>query len=123
MDTVRVGSEQFRIALIKALEARRLFRSVQNAGPGDYELSAQIISQQLRHAGFLTIASLLVVDYRLRAVASNTDAWHETISSQFVATGEPVVEGDPGATKKSLEGAVRLNLAEMMDKMLPHIGQ
>jgi len=121
IDQVRIGSEQFRAALIKALEASGFFQSVRSAGASDYRLEAHIIAEQPQRAGFLSVTSSFVVNYRLVETNSGRDAWHETIVSNNTAEGAPVTEGLPGATKKSLEGAARQNLAEMTEKLLKNL--
>ena len=117
IDQVRIGSEQFRAALIKALDASGFFASVRSAGTSDYQLEAHIIAEQPQRTGFLSVTSSFAVNYRLVETNSSRDAWHDTIVSNNTAEGAPVTEGLPGATKKSLEGAARQNLAEMMENL------
>ena len=117
MDQVTIGNEQFQAALIQALESSGLFRSVVTTEAGDYQFEARIVSMQPQRAGFLTVTSSLVVNYRLRETGSGRDVWHEAIISQETAEGAPFTEGVPGAIKKSLAGAARQNLAEMIEKL------
>jgi hypothetical protein len=112
-----IGNEQFQAALIQTLDASGLFRSVLRTGTSDYQLEARIVSRQPQRAGFLTVTSSLIVNYRLRETSSGRDVWHETIISQETAEGAPFTEGVPGAIKKSLAGAARQNLAEMIAKL------
>jgi hypothetical protein len=114
---VEIGNEEFQAALIQALDASGLFRSVLRTETSDYQLEAHIVSMQPQRAGFLTMTSSLVVNYRLREIGTGRDVWHETIISQETAEGAPFTEGLPGAIKKSLAGAARQNLAEMIEKL------
>jgi hypothetical protein len=116
-DQFRVGTEEFRAALVRALAEAGIFRSVVSAGAGDYELEAHIISQQSLRTGFLTVSSSLVVNYRVREPSTDQDVWHETIITEDTEEGAPFTEGVPGAAKKSLAGAARQNVGEMVDKM------
>ena len=116
-DQFRIGNEQFQAALVKALAASGMFRSVANTGAGNYELQTHIVSQQSQRTGFLAASSSLVVEYRLRERAANREVWHDTIISEDAAEGAPFTEGVPGAAKKSLAGAARRNVAEMLEKL------
>jgi len=117
-DQVRIGNEQFQAALVKALVASGIFRRVASAGTGDYELQAHIVSQQSQRAGgFIAASSSLVVNYRLRETSSGRQVWYETIISEDTEEGAPFTEGVPGAAKKSLAGAARQNVAEMLEKL------
>jgi hypothetical protein len=120
-DQFRIGNEQFQAALIKALGASGMFRSVANTGAGNYELQTHIVSQQSQRTGFLAASSSVVVDYRLRDRATDREVWHDTIISEDAAEGAPFAEGVPGATKKSLAGAARRNVAEMLEKLAEKI--
>ncbi len=117
MDQVNIGDEEFRAALIKTLEASGLFRSVLGAGTGDYQLVAHIVSQQPQRAGFLTVTSSFVGNYRIREPGSDRDAWSETIITHATEEGAPFSEGVPGAMKKSLGKAAQQNLAEMVEQL------
>jgi hypothetical protein len=46
---------------------------------------------------------------------------HETIISEDPEEGAPFTEGVPGAAKKSLAGAARRNIAEMLQKLSERI--
>ena len=117
----RIGNEQFQEALVKALAASGMFRSVANTGAANYELQTHIVSQQSQRTGFLAASSSVVVDYRLRENATDREVWHDTIISEDAAEGAPFTEGVPGATKKSLAGAARRNVAEMLEKLAAKI--
>jgi len=101
----------------KALGASGIFQSVTSAGAGDHELQARIVSQQSQRAGVLAVSSSLVVNYRVRETASGREVWRETIISEETEEGAPFSEGVPGAAKKSLAGAARRNIAEMLEKL------
>jgi hypothetical protein len=116
-DQFRIGNEQFQAALVKALVASGIFRSLADTGEGTYELQAHIVSQQSQRTGFLAASSSLVVNYRLREMARDREVWHDTIISEDAAEGAPFSEGVPGAAKKSLAGAARRNVAEMLEKL------
>jgi hypothetical protein len=117
----RIGNDQFQAALVKALGASGMFRSVADNGAGNYELQTHIVSQQSQRTGFLAASSSVVVDYRLREKATEREVWHDTIVSEDAAEGAPFTEGVPGATKKSLAGAARRNVAEMLEKLAEKI--
>jgi len=113
----KVADEQFRVALVKALEASGMFRRVTSAGRGDYQLLARIVAQQSQRAGFLTVTSSFVANYRLREEESGREVWRETIVTHETAEGRPFSEGVPGAGKKALAAAVRRNIADMLEKL------
>jgi len=117
MDQVNIGNAEFRVALIKALEASGVFREVLTTETSDYQLDAHIVSQQPQRAGFLTVTSSFVVNYSIRETGSNREVWRDTIISHETAEGAPFTEGVPGAMKKSLAGAARQNLTEMIEKI------
>ena len=119
MDSFVIGNEQFQTALVSALGASGIFRSVASAGAGDYELQARIVSQQSQRAGFLTVSSTVVVNYHLRE--ADRDVWYETIISEDTEEGAPFTEGVPGAAKKSLAGAARRNVVEMLQKLAERV--
>jgi hypothetical protein len=114
MESMTIGNEQFEAALIETLDASALFRSVLRTGTSDYQLEARIVSQQPQRAGYLTVTSSLIVNYRLRETGSGRDVWHETIISQETAEGR---WGTTDDIKKSLAGAAQRNLAEMVEKL------
>ena len=114
MEAMTIGNEQFEAALIEALNASALFRSVLRVGTSDYQLTAHIVSQQPQRAGYLTVTSSLIVNYRLRETGSGREVWRETIISQETAEGR---WGTTDDIKKSLAGAAQRNLAEMIEKL------
>lgn len=120
-DQFLIGDQQFQAAVVNALGASGMFRSVESGGVGDYELQVRIISQQSQRAGFLAATSSLVVNYRLHEAGSDRDVWHETIISEATEEGAPFTEGVPGAARKSLAGAARRNIAEMLQKLAERI--
>lgn len=114
MEAMTIGNEQFEAALIETLNASALFRSVLRVGTSDYQLTAHIVSQQPQRAGYLTVTSSLIVNYRLRETGSGREVWRETIISQETAEGR---WGTTDDIKKSLAGAAQRNLAEMIEKL------
>lgn len=116
-----IGNEQFQVALVRALDASGMFRSVVSAGSGDYELQARIVSRQSQRAGFLTASSTLIVNYRLREAGSDRHVWYETIITEDRGEGTSFTEGVPGAAKKSLAGAARRNIEEMLQRLSERI--
>ena len=111
-----VGNEQLQAALGDALDESRLFRSVASDGPGDFELSTRIVSQDCQPAsesGYLHC--VLVVNYRLREVATARDAWSDTLVTRGHATGGP--EGTAAANRKALSAAAQRSLTEMLRKL------
>ena len=109
-----VGSEELQLALVDALDGSGIFRRVTTSEPGDFELDTRVVSQQSQATGG-GITSMLVLNYRVREVATAQDVWRDTIITRGRAERGP--EGPSGARRKSLSAAAQRNLTEMLKKM------
>jgi hypothetical protein len=109
-----VGNEELQQALVDALDGSGRFRRVTSTEPGDLELATRVVSQQSQVSG-RSITSVLVLNYRVREVATAQDEWSDTIISRSTAQIGP--EGPSGATRKALSAAAQRNLTEMMKRM------
>lgn len=109
-----IENEGFQEALIKTLESARVFKAVVNGAGADYELRAEIISQDL-HAG-LTMTAILFVRYTLIETRSGNAAWAENILSHYDAQLEEAFSG-PERSVRANEGSVRDNLTRLVRKL------
>ena len=111
-----VANEELQATIVDVLDDSRLFRSVASDGAADFELSTRVVSQDCQPASeYASRHCILVVNYRLREVASARDAWSDTLVTRGHATGGP--EGYSGADRKALSAATQRSLTEMLEKL------
>lgn len=104
----KIDNEGFGEALTKTLEQSGLFKAVVRNKSGDYELNAQIISQEVQIRG--GYHAILFVNYRLLDSRLNQEIWKENILSQYDANSLELATG-------ANEGAVRDNLTQLVKKL------
>lgn len=109
-----IENDGFQEALIKTLESARMFKAVLTSPGADYELHAEIISQDL-HPG-LTITAILFVRYTLIETRSSSEAWADNVLSHYDAQLEEAFSG-PERSVRANEGAVRDNLIRLVRKL------
>jgi len=106
-----IEHEGFHEALTNTLKGSGIFKEVFTAEKGDYEIYAEIISQEL-HIGIST-ASILFVNYRLIEADSGKEVWKENILSQYDAKWDEAVN----LAKKANEESVRDNFTQLIKKL------
>lgn len=114
LDRPRIEDEGFQEALVSTLQSSGLFKEVTTKQDGDYELSAQIISQD--SLGTFSTNLLLFVHYRLTDLRSGKELWQENLLSQYEVTGAEVFAGLV-RLKRAQEGAVKDNLTQLVKKL------
>lgn len=105
----------FRQALIETLQRSSLFRSVvTDQRAVDYELQAEIVSQEVQ--GLYQLTATLFVNYRLVELPSHREIWKENLLSRYVARfGESFLGAE--RLRKANEGVVRENLLQLVEKL------
>ncbi len=115
----KIENEGFHEALTNTLKGSGIFKEVFTAEKGDYEIYAEIISQELK--GAFTITSTLFINYRLIEADSGKEVWKENILSQYDVKSKesffPILFGGPNAPAKANEGTVRDNLTQLIKKL------
>ena len=112
----KIENEGFHEALTNTLKESGIFKEVFTAEKGDYEIYAEIISQELHH-GTISTASILFVNYRLIEADSGKEVWKENILSQHYARLSLEAFTVIGRVKKAKEGSVRDNLTQLIKKL------
>ncbi len=114
----QIESEGFHEALTNTLKGSGIFKEVFTAEKGDYEIYAEIISQELK-TGF-TFTSTLFINYRLIEADSGKELWKENILSQYDVKFKEaffIAPGGPDGKTNSNEGTVRDNLTQLIKKL------
>ncbi len=114
----KIENEGFHEALTNTLKESGIFKEVFTAEKGDYEIYAEIISQEQK--GLFTITSILFVNYRLIEADSGKEVWKENILSQYDVKFKEaffIAPGGPDAKAKADEGTVRDNLTQLIKKL------
>ncbi len=111
----KIENEGFHEALTNTLKGSGIFKEVFTAEKGDYEIYAEIISQEIQPGRKL--ASILFVNYRLIEADSGKEVWKENILSQHDARLSLEAFTVIGRVKKAKEGSVRDNLTQLIKKL------
>jgi len=117
-----ISNEDFKNALESALEQSGLFKAVEKHSGGDYQISAEILSQEIsivRDAFHNSIT--LKVGYRLIEGVDGTLIWSGDVSSFYYLGAEDVFVAVV-RWRKLQEQAMRLNLVQMMNKISLALG-
>ncbi len=107
----KIENKGFHEALTNTLKESGIFKEVFTAEKGDYEIYAEIISQELK-TGF-TFTSTLFINYRLIEADSGKEVWKENILSQYDAKWLEAVN----LAKKGNEETVRDNFTQLIKKL------
>lgn len=110
----KIANEGFHEALTNTLKESGIFKEVFTAEKGDYEIYAEIISQEFESV--LRTPSILFVNYRLIEADSGKEVWKENILSQYGVKFKEALFGLDRA-KMANEGAVRDNLTQLIKKL------
>lgn len=110
----KIENEGFREALVKTLAASGMFERVSPAGPSDYVLNAEIISQET--IGVYQITQTLFVNYNLVDGDTGLEIWKENLYSPYDADLGDAFYGQT-RRKMAQEGAIRDNLTRLTEKL------
>ena len=108
----RISNEMFREALVSALRKSNLFRRVETNQAGDYQLRAEITTQDQTTQG-LDYVSLLGVRYRIVDTRSGAELWRREINSRHLVAVSQALSGAT-RTVTAQEATVRDNLTRML---------
>ncbi len=121
--SVKIDNKSFQEALFKSLQESKLFKDVVLSDNGDYELVAEIASQNINRISFITFAAQLLVNYHLIDKRTKQEVFTEHIFSQSTVGGNYFSEGFVETSKKAYEGAVRENFTQFLSKLSTFIGK
>lgn len=109
----KIDNSSFMGALIQALTNSNLFIKVNPSDSADYNLTAQILSQDQPFMG-LNMTVTLLVRYTIIRETDSYQIWQKDIISQYTAT---VGDAFVGATRlnKANEGSVRENIKLLLE--------
>lgn len=107
-----VSDEQFKQALVQALDQSGLFRGVITEGSADLEISAEFVAQG-QGAG-LNFMSALVVEYLIVDSASQDEVWSDAYNSRHEVKVSEALSGAK-RTVWAAEGSVRKNIAQLLE--------
>lgn len=113
----KISPEEYRLALIQALQQSNLFTEIASeaGGEADYELATFLLSQQQPAVG-LGMTVDLVVRYQLIDRNSGSDVFNDRIVSSYRAgVGEAFVGAK--RLRKANEGAVRENIKQLLQQI------
>lgn len=122
-ESVKIDNKSFQEALFKSLQNSKLFKDVVLSDNGDYELVAEIASQNINRISFITFSAQLLVNYHLIDKRTRQEVFTEHIFSQATVAGDYFSEGFIVASKKAYEAAVRENLAQFLNKVSSFVGK
>jgi hypothetical protein len=112
-DVPRIGNAAFRDALSEALRRAGVFDERPPGAAGSYQLSAEILSQEIKGTFDNTIT--LLVRYELTAPAG-TAVWSDNLYSQNEMSPKDVFSGQE--RMRQLEAAaVRANLTSLLEEL------
>ncbi len=122
-ESVKIDNKSFQEALFKSLQDSKLFKTVILSDNGDYELVAEIASQNINRIGFITFSAQLLVNYHLIDKRTKQEVFTEHIFSEATVGGNYFSEGFIETSKKAYEGAVKENLAQFLSKLSSFVGK
>lgn len=102
-----IGTDVVKAALIGTLKASGIFKEVSSESPGDFQLSAKIVSQEL---GMNTLT--LLVRYQLIESVSGKTIWAENIFSEKSISVAEIFLGDQ-RTQRLREIVFRDNFSKL----------
>jgi hypothetical protein len=114
---VTIDNQAFREVLLGTMERAGFLAPTRKGEPADYELHADIAGQRSLQTGSLAITSHLLVSYRLVERSTKKDVWKEAIYSRYQAEGKTYAEELQKAKQEAVEGAVRENLGQLIQRI------
>lgn len=106
--------DTFKKAIVDTLNLSGLFSQVNISGPADYQLSADVVGQEL--LGTSSNIILLLVHYQLIETSSGENLWMENLISYHHLDGTDVYWAHDRIAQV-LEGAVRQNLRQLITRL------
>ena len=117
-----VAGEVWR-ALAQTLSQSGLFSAVDPDGASDYDLASMILlyNDPGTPLGGITMTGKVAIEYILTTTRAGDEVWRTTISTE---NAEGFFSSLSGATRKrkAKEGALRENLAQLVDQLAQAVG-
>lgn len=116
----KIGSEEFKISLSKALKKSRFFERVVREGKSDYTIQSRIISHKINKGNQKSDQFSLFVIYKIFNSQHGDEIWKKSIVSHYNINREEIFF-DPKKNKEAHEGAIRKNLAQLLKHLSKEI--